>query len=147
MKKLIVLILLGFALLAMDRSATARQAILPGPMAGEVLRVIDGDTVSVRVQVWIGQDIETLVRVAGIDTPELKGKCAAERQKAMTAKQKVMRFLADNKVSLRNITLEKYAGRVKADIHASNGQSLAQYMIAQGVARPYGGEKRQSWCS
>jgi hypothetical protein len=48
----------------------------------EVLRVIDGDTFEARVHVWPGLDITTKIRLRGIDAPELRAKCAAERTMA-----------------------------------------------------------------
>jgi endonuclease YncB( thermonuclease family) len=99
-----------------------------------------------RVQVWIDQSVETLVRVNGIDTPELKGKCAGEREKAQAARKKAEAFLTAGRAELRNVRLEKYAGRVLADVHGEGGQSLAAYMIESGYARPYAGAKRLTWC-
>ncbi len=43
---------------------------LAGPYTAIVERVIDGDTLAVRVPVWIGQELTVLVRVRGIDAPE-----------------------------------------------------------------------------
>ena len=127
-------------------AAGSRGAVLPGPIRADVIRVVDGDTVMMRVQVWIDQSVETLVRVDGIDTPELKGKCLSERQRAEAARKKVEDFLTRGPAELRNVRLEKYAGRVLADVHGKNGQSLAAYMIESGYARPYAGAKRQTWC-
>ena len=51
---------------------------ISGPVMAQVLRVIDGDTIAVRAQIWIGQSVETRVRIVGVDTPELRGRCALE---------------------------------------------------------------------
>ena len=48
---------------------------LTGPVAAIVERVVDGDTLAVRARVWLGQDIHVLVRIRGIDAPELKANC------------------------------------------------------------------------
>ena len=55
--------------------------IVPGPVPAEVLAVLDGDTLVVRARIWLGQDVETRIRLDGIDAPELKGKCESERRK------------------------------------------------------------------
>ena len=137
---------LVFILCTAPVNAGPRHNVLPGPLNAEVIRVVDGDTVIMRVQVWIDQSVETLVRVDGIDTPELKGKCATERQRAQAARKMAEDFLNAGRAELRNVRLEKYAGRVLADVHAQNGQSLAAYMIESGYARPYAGARRQGWC-
>lgn len=49
--------------------ASPRQEVLPGPVPVEILSVLDGDTVSVKARVWIGSNVETSVRIAGIDAP------------------------------------------------------------------------------
>ena len=38
-----------------------------------VVRVIDGDTVEVLARPWPGQTIQAIVRLAGVDAPELRG--------------------------------------------------------------------------
>ena len=140
---LCMLLLFGAA----TSNAAPRQDVLPGPVFGEVIDVLDGDTFAVRMKVWIGQEVETHVRLAGIDTPELRGKCAAEREKAAAAKQALADLLADGKVTLYNIRLEKYAGRVLAQATNTNGVALAEKMLDGGYARPYAGAKRRGWCT
>jgi len=36
---------------------------------GRVVDVIDGDTLLVCTRIWIGYEVETLVRIAGLDAP------------------------------------------------------------------------------
>lgn len=146
-KHTFVLCLLGAVFCASSAPASVRQEIIAGPVQGEVLNILDGDTVTVRLHVWIGQDIETHVRIAGIDTPEIKGKCEAERAKAQEARNEIATLLADNKIQLSNVRLEKYAGRVLAEVRSTDGTNVAAHMIEKGLARAYGGEKRNGWCS
>lgn len=133
--------------LAAAGDASPRRDMLPGPIFGEVLDVLDGDTLSVRMKVWIGQEIETHVRIAGMDAPELKSKCRQERDRATAAKQALTDMLADGKVTLYNIRLGKYAGRVLAQAVNTDGIVLADHMIDTGHARPYQGAKRLGWCT
>src|SRR6516165_711469 len=60
----------------------------------DVLRVIDGDTFEARVHVWPGLDITTKIRLRGIDAPELRAKCAAERMLAEAARVPLGAMLA-----------------------------------------------------
>ena len=115
---------------------------LPGPVGAAVVRVIDGDTLVVRAHIWLGQNVETSVRVAGLDTPELRGKCASERRKTLT-----MALIADGDVTLRDIQFGKFAGRVVARVTTAAGADLTRALIAAGLGRPYDGGARGDWCA
>jgi endonuclease YncB( thermonuclease family) len=68
-----IAILLGFVLCASTLAS-------PGNVYhATVKRVVDGDTIDVRAELWPQFFIETRIRLAGIDTPELHGKCPEER--------------------------------------------------------------------
>lgn len=114
----------------------------------EIARVIDGDTVAVLVRVWPAVTIEARIRILGIDTPELRGKCQSERERARAAKEFVQALIpAGSTVTLRNVKADKYAGRHDAEIWTAKNQSVGQLLIGEGLARPYHGEARQGWCS
>ena len=130
------------------RAGGARAADrLPGPIGAAVVRVIDGDTLVVRAHIWLGQNVETSVRLAGLDTPELRGKCASERRLAARAKTMTMALIADGDVTLRDIQFGKFAGRVVARVTTAAGAALSRALIAAGLGRPYGGGARGDWCA
>ena len=56
--------------------ALVASEVLPGPIAADVIKVIDGDTLPVRARIWLGQEVEINVRLADVDTPELCGAAA-----------------------------------------------------------------------
>ena len=132
-------------LLAAPSSTGAREE-LAGPIPAEVVEVIDGDTVRLRAHIWLGQEVETAVRLAGINAPELKGDCDAERQLARQARDYLAILLAGATVSLRDIAQDKYGGRVVARIDDAAGRDLGAALLAAGLARPYDGGKRAAWC-
>ncbi len=119
---------------------------MPGPFVANVLKVIDGDTLSVEVPVWLGVELSTKVRLRGIDAPELHGRCQQEKDRAAEAK----RYLSAEttaQVRLTNIEGDKYYGRVEADVTTvPDGLSLSEAMLASGLARAYDGGKRGDWC-
>jgi endonuclease YncB( thermonuclease family) len=127
--------------------ASPRQEVIRGPITGRILQVLDGDTVNVSLHVWIGQEIETSIRVDGIDAPEIHGKCNQEREMAAAARDEMSRLLHDREIRIYNIRLEKYAGRVLATAETTDGIDIAKHMIEKGLARPYHGKKRSPWCS
>lgn len=120
--------------------------LLPGPVPAEVVEVIDGDTVKVRAHVWLGQAVETSVRLDGVNAPELRGDCDQERRLAAEARDYLTALVADGAVSLRDIAYDKYGGRVVARLGDPSGRDLGTALVAAGLARPYDGGKRGSWC-
>ena len=127
--------------------ARARAAeVLPGPVIADVLKVIDGDTLDVSARVWLGQTVHIRVRIDGVDTPELRGRCAGERARAQEARSWLVRQLAGRSIALRQVRLGKYAGRVVARVELDDGQDLSVLLLRTGLARPYDGRKRADWC-
>ena len=110
-----------------------------------VLLVTDGDTFRARVEIWPGIETVTAVRLRGIDTPELRGKCQAEKDKAIAARERLRTLLAAGPVQLSQVEPDKFAGRVDATVTV-NGRELGQVLVSEGLARPYTGGTRQGWC-
>lgn len=124
----------------------ARAEVLPGPVAADVIRVIDGDTLALRARIWIGIDIVVNARIRGIDAPELRGRCDAEKALAEDALARLEALAAGKTVRLRRVENDKYAGRVLADIVTDDGIDLRAAMLESGLARPYDGGGRAPWC-
>ncbi|TAH36087.1 MAG: nuclease [Alphaproteobacteria bacterium] len=119
---------------------------LPGPLPAEVVRVIDGDSVEVRVRVWLDQEVTTTVRLQGLDTAELKSRCVQEHDLAIAAKARLEELLRGQKVELYDIQRDKYGGRVIAKIRTQGEADIAKTLIAENLGRAYEGKKRGSWC-
>ena len=125
-----------------------RRAPLPGPYPVEIIRILDGDTFEARVRVWFGQEITTLVRIRGIDAPELKGRCGDELRGAEASRDALAKLLAAGAPMLRDVALDKYGGRVVASVAVSGAvDDISAAMIASGRARAYGGGRRDTWCA
>jgi endonuclease YncB( thermonuclease family) len=120
--------------------------VLAGPVPAEVVEVLDGDTIAVRARIWLGQELATHVRLAGIDTPELHGKCERERRLAAAARDLLASRLVERRVTLQDVQFGKYAGRVVARVATESGEDVADVLISAGLARPYGGGSRRPWC-
>ncbi len=117
-----------------------------GPISASVLRVIDGDTIAVRARIWIGQSVETRVRIAGVDAPELRGDCTLETKLALAARDLVTKVIGDAPAILRDVRHDKFGGRVLARVESGAGEDISALLIAAGLGRPYDGVKRISWC-
>ncbi len=115
-----------------------------------VVSIHDGDTFRINLEGLPAELNPVGIRVRGIDTPELKGKCAAETAMAYRAKALTLSYLnrSAGYITIGNLGWDKYGGRVDADVYLGpNKQSLAKLLLGSGLARPYAGkEKRKSWC-
>ena len=127
-------------------SAAEAKQVLPGPFPFELVEVIDGDTFRARVDIWLGQSVTVKVRLQGVDTPEMNGKCAAEKKLARRAKAFAENWLKTNQAQLVNVHYGTYAGRVLATAQIKNGDSLSAALLAENLAKPYRGRRAQ-WCA
>ena len=122
--------------------ATAREEI-SGPVAAEILRVIDGDTILVEARPWPQQRVEVYVRIRGIDAPELKSKCNSVRQAGGDARQALEALTkASATIELVNITGDKYFGRIVADVVLPDGRSAGSDLLLAGLVQPYDGGRK-----
>ena len=115
----------------------------------EITRVIDGDTVEISVDFLPAPLPPKLsIRVIGIDTPEKapRAQCEAEAKKAVEATRFTQRAVAEAKeVDIHIKSWDKYGGRVLGMV-VLDGNGLSEMLIDAGLARPYKGDAKQSWC-
>lgn len=143
--------LLLLLLLAGCTAAEAEPAaVTASPHACPVLRVVDGDTFRVPTS-CLTPPAESAIRVLGIDTPELRGRCEAERVAARAARAFAEAALAAAaEVLVVNPKPDKYAGRFDALVilvdRFGHRRSLGEMLIEAGHARAYDGGRRQGWC-
>lgn len=121
---------------------------IAGPVSAEILQVIDGDTLLVAARPWPQQTVEVYVRIRGIDTPEMRSKCAAVRRAGLDAREVLEKLTGDSpQVQLTRISGDKYFGRILADVTLADGRNPAQYMLGEGIAVAYdGGRKQKAPC-
>ncbi len=131
-------------ILALAPVATLGADAILGPINARVVSVYDGDTLTVDAEPWPGLTARTSVRVDGVDTPEIRGKCQAEKDMAIRARDFV-RAVVGASVRLTDVRPGKYAGRIIADVWV-DGRKLADLLIAEKLGRPYHGGRREGWC-
>lgn len=108
------------------------------PIQPNEIVVIDGDTIR-----WNGER----VRLLGFDTPEVfSPQCRAEKRNGEAAKAALSRlvhssFSAEMQISPRR---DRH-GRILAALRL-DGQDVAEWMIAAGLAVHYEGGRRRDWC-
>jgi endonuclease YncB( thermonuclease family) len=144
MKKILAVLLLVPAL------AFAQKTPKGVVYDAQIIRVSDGDTIVIAAP-FLPQPLkpELAVRIYGVDTPEkgFRGQCDSEKQRGEAASVFTKNLV--NASQQRQVVLyswDKFGGRVLGDI-ILNGQSLRAQLIANGFAREYYGDAKQSWCN
>lgn len=140
-------------------------------------QVYDGDTIKdvrviiyqfddVRGEVWPGIhiyenriEVETDIRIAGIDTPEKRPSTKnpdgtrrsewsrqAEKKASLAARDVLMELLQKNSLVMTLISPQhgKYAGRTVAQVY-THDIDVAEHLIKQGHAKPYDGGTKPDW--
>jgi micrococcal nuclease len=136
-----ILILLTFLTI----SVTAKQ--YSSIIINDVISVYDGDTFRVNIKGYppvIGENIA--IRINGVDTPEIRGKCERENQLAIKARNFTrLKLSKGNVIELRNVKRGKYF-RIAADVYIDN-VNLGQILINANLAKKYSkNQKKGSWC-
>ncbi len=99
--------------------------------------VTDGDTFR-----YAGEKI----RVADIDTPEVRGRCAEEEALAARATERMSELLRAGPFELHPIAgrdEDRYGRKLR--IVTRDGRSLGDQLVAEGLARTWTG-RREPWC-
>ena len=106
----------------------------------EITRVVDGDSMWVKIDLGFSLSKKINVRLQGLDTPEKRTAAG----KVVTAK--VNRWFLERvneNLVLESKELDKF-GRSLADIRCGS-ESLCQYLLIRNFARVYNGEKKVAW--
>ena len=149
MKKLLLTLLIAAAALP----ALAQVRVPKEPVGvtydAQIIRVTDGDTIVIAAP-FLPAPLkpQLAVRIYGVDTPEKgwRAQCPQEAQRAELASAWTTQLI--NSAPKHQVILykwDKFGGRVIGDI-VVNGQSVRRGLIANGLAREYYGEAKQSWC-
>jgi endonuclease YncB( thermonuclease family) len=151
MKKLLLTLLLAVAAIpALAQKMPKNSATYDA----QILRVSDGDTVVIAAP-FLPAPLkpELAIRVFGVDTPEkgFRAQCPSEAQRGEAASAFTKNAIAQaaaqgGRFQVTMYGWDKFGGRVLGDI-LINGQSLRAGLIANGFAREYYGEAKQSWCN
>ena len=149
MRAMACLTLIGCIVIASPGLAgdVAYQREIAGPVAAKVVKVRDGDTVEVEAFVWPMQSVHVAVRLRGIDAPEKRGKCPAEKAAAARATARLSELVGTGEVRLTDVSGDKYFGRVLARLSAKGNDDLARTLLKEGLVAPYKGGKRRNWCA
>lgn len=104
-----------------------------------VLRVVDGDTIDVEVDLGLGVTKRERVRLAEIDAPELRSRDVKEKVLGKQALAFVVDWISQNgDVLLRTVKDNDKYGRFLAYVYPlAGGTSLNEVMVSSKMAVPY----------
>ena len=114
----------------------------------KVVRVIDGDTVDVDIDlgfgIWLRKE---RVRIMGIDTPESRTRDKVEKAFGLASKAKLKELLKNGailktQVSKKGEDMKGKFGRILGDFILDDGRKVTEVLIDEGHAVAYfGGSK------
>ena len=113
----------------------------------KVIKVVDGDTIDVEIDLGFDISITQRVRLAGIDTPESRTKDLAEKELGLEVKELLKHKLEEAETIV--IKTEKpdstgKFGRVLGWLHLDNNEeSFNTTMVASGYAWEYDGGSKE----
>jgi micrococcal nuclease len=112
----------------------------------KVLDVYDGDTVHVSALLGAPtQPVKLSVRLAGIDTPEIKTKNRVEHEHGVIAREELKKLAPVGSIlTCGPAEYDKY-GRVLCNLFTESGVNLSQWMLEKKYARVYDGGKKEEW--
>jgi micrococcal nuclease len=112
----------------------------------KVLKVVDGDTIDVDIDLGFDISYTQRVRLAGIDTPESRTKDAREKALGLEVKDKLKKAIDAAKdviiVTEKPDSTEKY-GRILGWVYLDKSpKSINEQLIEEGYAWGYMGETK-----
>lgn len=129
-------LLLAALLLPMAGFGAGALADVVQPQRSAALRVIDGDTFD-----YGGERI----RIADIDTPELRARCSTEAVLARRATRRLDALLRQGPFELRRLGRDEDRYGRKLRVVMRGGRSIGDMLVAEGLARTWTG-RREPWC-
>ncbi|MBU0469813.1 MAG: thermonuclease family protein [Candidatus Omnitrophica bacterium] len=119
------------------RPASARANLLRGQermycYGGDVLKIVDGDTLVVNSDLVFGVKIEVRLRLRGINTEEMKNDDEEKARAAQLAKEFVIKQLANvERIVFQSFKVDLY-GRYVADVFYLPGEKDKERIFQQG---------------
>jgi len=108
----------------------------------ELLRVVDGDTIDVRIDLGFNVWNKSRIRLVGINAPESRTRDKEEKKRGLAAKDWLIKKLesAKDDLEMKSYGVGKY-GRVLGEIYIKE-VNVNELMVKEGHAVKYDGGKR-----
>jgi micrococcal nuclease len=106
----------------------------------KVIRVIDGDTVDLELDLGFNLSLTQRIRLADIDAPEIRSKDLEEKKKGIESKEWLEEYFnqfKDEDIIVKTVKGDKY-GRVLGWIYVvGEPNTINERMINEGLAKPF----------
>jgi micrococcal nuclease len=121
--------------------------MIPAPFVyrAKVESVYDGDTLTATLDLGMSITRKCSCRLAGIDTPEVNSRVAAEKQAALLARSRLQELTLNKQVILESIEKPDKYGRLLVRIWTLDGVCVNDALLSENLARPYDGGAKTSW--
>lgn len=104
----------------------------------KIVKVIDGDTIDVDIDLGFGITLSHRVRLKGINAAETKTLDLEEKKKGLAAKEWLNKELSKEDGWIIETTKEDKYGRILGTLYLiDNPISLNQKMLNEGIVEPY----------
>ena len=115
----------------------------------KLIKVVDGDTIAVHIDLGFSVWHKARVRMLGIDTPESRTRNLEEKALGLASKARLKELLKGNKLEIECSKEKGKFGRVLAIVYATNKEGnrvdCNNQLCVEGHARPYFGGKKEAW--
>ena len=115
----------------------------------KLLRVVDGDTIDVNLDLGFNVWHKARVRMLGIDTPESRTRNLEEKALGLASKARLKELLKGSQVEIECSKEKGKFGRVLGIVWATdkegNRTNCNNQLIEEGHARTYFGGKKVAW--
>jgi micrococcal nuclease len=107
-----------------------------------VVKVVDGDTVDVSIDLGFSVTTVQRIRLIGVDTPETNTKDELEKTMGNEAKQYVTDWVSKQKQMHIKTTKDDKYGRMLGEIFGDDGHTINQLLLVNGYAWSYDGNTK-----
>lgn len=111
-----------------------------------LIKIVDGDTVDVLIDLGFNTTKKERVRLLGIDTPESATKDLAEKKLGLEAKEYIIQWFTKNTPFRLQTTKDDKYGRILGVFTGLDGKTLNTRLVDEGYAWAYdGGTKKKDF--
>ena len=111
-----------------------------------LIKIVDGDTVDVLIDLGFNTTKKERVRLLGIDTPESATKDLVEKKLGLEAKEYIIQWFTKNTPFRLQTTKDDKYGRILGVFTGLDGKTLNTRLVDEGYAWAYdGGTKKKDF--
>lgn len=103
----------------------------------EIIKVVDGDTVDILIDLGFNVIYKERIRLANIDTPEVNSRNDQEKLLGNEAKEYLSIWLKNQNILKIKTTKDDKYGRILGEIYGDNDTCINKLLVEKGYAWVY----------